>query len=103
MHCDFGARRRTLRAWMLRGGRSLTRQSPGTGPGRMTFAAIASSTNCHVSSADCPWRDDERGSGCGAYFADLPLRRPPDFHRLAMWWVILAHQTEDDDRGPHVS
>jgi len=46
--------------------------------GRMTFAAIASSTNCHVSSADCPWRDDERGSGCGAYFADLPLRRPPD-------------------------
>jgi hypothetical protein len=21
------------------------------------------------------------------------------FHRLAMWWVILAHQTEDDDRG----
>jgi hypothetical protein len=22
------------------------------------------------------------------------------FHRLAMWWVILAHQSEDDDRGP---
>jgi hypothetical protein len=22
------------------------------------------------------------------------------FHRLAMWWVILAHQTEDDERGP---
>jgi hypothetical protein len=21
------------------------------------------------------------------------------FHRLAMWWVILAHQTEDDERG----
>ena len=25
------------------------------------------------------------------------------FHRLAMWWVILAHQSEDDDRGPHIS
>jgi hypothetical protein len=25
------------------------------------------------------------------------------FHRIAMWWVILAHQTEDDDRGLHVS
>ena len=25
------------------------------------------------------------------------------FHRLAMWWVILAHQSEDDDRGPHTS
>ena len=25
------------------------------------------------------------------------------FHRLAMWWVILAHQCEDDDRGPHIS
>jgi len=25
------------------------------------------------------------------------------FHRIAMWWVILAHQTEDDDRGPHIS
>jgi hypothetical protein len=25
------------------------------------------------------------------------------FHRLAMWWVILAHQTEDDDSGPHIS
>src|ERR1700731_3322386 len=29
-------------------------------------------------SADCPRRDDPRGSGCGAYFADLPPRRPPD-------------------------
>jgi hypothetical protein len=28
-------------------------------------------------SADCPWRDEPRGS-CGAYFCDLPLRRPPD-------------------------
>jgi hypothetical protein len=25
------------------------------------------------------------------------------FHRLAMWWVILAHQSEDDVRGPHMS
>jgi hypothetical protein len=29
-------------------------------------------------STDCPWRDDPRGSGCGARFADLPPRRPPD-------------------------
>jgi len=29
-------------------------------------------------SSDCPWRDDPRGSGCGAQFADLPPRRPPD-------------------------
>jgi len=25
------------------------------------------------------------------------------FHRLAMWWVILAHQSEDDDRDAHIS
>jgi hypothetical protein len=25
------------------------------------------------------------------------------FHRLAMWWVILAHQTEDDDCGLYIS
>jgi hypothetical protein len=29
-------------------------------------------------SSDCPWRDDPRGSGCGARFSDLPPRRPPD-------------------------
>ncbi len=29
-------------------------------------------------SADCSWRDEPRGSGCGAYFLDLPPRRPPD-------------------------
>jgi hypothetical protein len=29
-------------------------------------------------SNDCPWRDDPRGGGCGARFADLPPRRPPD-------------------------
>jgi hypothetical protein len=28
-------------------------------------------------SADCPWRDEPRGT-CGARFADLPPRRPPD-------------------------
>jgi hypothetical protein len=28
-------------------------------------------------SADCPWRDDPRGS-CGARFADLPPTPPPD-------------------------
>src|SRR6266566_9073370 len=25
------------------------------------------------------------------------------FHRLAMWWVILAHQSEDEHRDPHIS
>jgi hypothetical protein len=29
-------------------------------------------------SADCAWRDEPRGNGCGARFADLPPRRPPD-------------------------
>jgi hypothetical protein len=30
-------------------------------------------------SGDCPWRDEPRGKGrCGAYFSDLPPRRPPD-------------------------
>ncbi|HLN08688.1 MAG TPA: hypothetical protein VK281_07000 [Xanthobacteraceae bacterium] len=29
-------------------------------------------------SADCPWRDEPRGGRCGAHFADLPPRRPPD-------------------------
>jgi hypothetical protein len=28
-------------------------------------------------SADCPWRDEPRGS-CGARFADLPPTLPPD-------------------------
>lgn len=28
-------------------------------------------------SADCPWRDELQGA-CGARFADLPPRRPPD-------------------------
>jgi hypothetical protein len=29
-------------------------------------------------SADCAWRDEPRGNGCGVQFADLPPRRPPD-------------------------
>src|SRR5882724_7423747 len=28
-------------------------------------------------SSDCPWRDEPRGT-CGARFADLPPRAPPD-------------------------
>jgi hypothetical protein len=28
-------------------------------------------------SADCPWRDDPRGT-CGVRFVDLPPRLPPD-------------------------
>jgi hypothetical protein len=35
-------------------------------------------------SADCAWRDDPRGSGCGAYLSDLPPRRPPDMPARAM-------------------
>jgi hypothetical protein len=35
-------------------------------------------------SADCAWRDDPRGKGCGAYFPDLPPRRPPDLPARAM-------------------
>jgi hypothetical protein len=34
-------------------------------------------------SADCPWRDDRRGS-CGARFADMPPRRPPDLPAALM-------------------
>ena len=34
-------------------------------------------------SADCPWRDEPRGS-CGVRFADLPPRRPPDMPRQRM-------------------
>jgi hypothetical protein len=29
-------------------------------------------------SSDCAWRDEPRGSGCGARLVDLPPRRPPD-------------------------
>ena len=35
-------------------------------------------------SSDCAWRDDPRGSGCGARFSDLPPRRPPDMPARAM-------------------
>ena len=28
-------------------------------------------------SADCPWRDEPRGT-CGARFTDMPPRQPPD-------------------------
>ena len=34
-------------------------------------------------SADCPWRDEPRGS-CGARFADLPPRRPPNMPAARM-------------------
>jgi hypothetical protein len=34
-------------------------------------------------SADCPWRDEPRGS-CGVRFADLPPRRPPDMPAARM-------------------
>jgi hypothetical protein len=39
-------------------------------------------------SADCPWRDDPLGT-CGARFADLPPRRPPDFPAALMRFKLL--------------
>jgi hypothetical protein len=35
-------------------------------------------------SANCAWRDDPRGSGCGARFFDLPSGPPPDMPRRRM-------------------
>jgi hypothetical protein len=34
-------------------------------------------------SADCPWRDDPRGT-CKAQFTDMPPRRPPDLPAALM-------------------
>jgi hypothetical protein len=39
-------------------------------------------------SADCPWRDDPRGT-CGARFTDLPSRRPPDLPAALMRFRLL--------------
>jgi hypothetical protein len=39
-------------------------------------------------SADRPWRDDPRGSGCGAYFPDLPPRRPPGLPARGMRVIV---------------
>jgi hypothetical protein len=39
-------------------------------------------------SADCAWRDEPRGSGCGVRFADLPPRRPPDLPAALRMRVI---------------
>jgi len=39
-------------------------------------------------SADCPWRDDPRGS-CGARFTDLPPRRPPDLPAALMRFRVM--------------
>ena len=44
-------------------------------------------------SADCPWRDDPRGSGCGARFADLPPRRPPDMPMGRRLRVVAGGKT----------
>jgi len=44
-------------------------------------------------SADCPWRDDPRGSGCGARFADLPPRRPPDMPVARRLRVVAGGKT----------
>ena len=45
-----------------------------TGAALLTYAL----TSHRRVSSDCPWRDDPRGTGCGAQFSDLPPRRPPD-------------------------
>jgi hypothetical protein len=39
-------------------------------------------------SADCPWRDDLRGT-CGVHFADLPPRRPPDLPPALMRFRVV--------------
>ena len=39
-------------------------------------------------SADCPWRDDPRGT-CGARFTDLPPRRPPDLPLAPMRFRVM--------------
>ena len=44
-------------------------------------------------SSDCPWRDDPRGSGCGARFADLPPRRPPDMPMARRLRVVAGGKT----------
>ena len=44
-------------------------------------------------SSDCPWRDDPRGSGCGARFTDLPPRRPPDMPVARRLRVVAGGKT----------
>jgi hypothetical protein len=44
-------------------------------------------------SNDCPWRDDPRGSGCGARFSDLPPRRPPDMPLARRLRVVAGGKT----------
>jgi hypothetical protein len=44
-------------------------------------------------SNDCPWRDDPRGNGCGARFADLPPRRPPDMPLARRLRVVAGGKT----------
>jgi hypothetical protein len=39
-------------------------------------------------SADCPWRDDPRGT-CGVRFTDMPPRRPPDLPAALMRFRVV--------------
>jgi len=39
-------------------------------------------------SADCPWRDDPRGT-CGARFEDMPPRRSPDVPGALMRFRVV--------------
>jgi hypothetical protein len=39
-------------------------------------------------SADCPWRDDPRGT-CGARFSDMPPQRPPDWPGALMRFRVV--------------
>jgi len=44
-------------------------------------------------SNDCPRRDDPRGTVCGAQFADLPPRRPPDMPMARRLRVVAGGKT----------
>ena len=39
-------------------------------------------------SADCPWRDEPRGT-CGVRFTDMPPRRPPDLPGALMRFRVM--------------
>jgi hypothetical protein len=39
-------------------------------------------------SADCPWRDDPRGT-CGARFTDMPPQRPPNLPSALMRFRVV--------------
>jgi hypothetical protein len=46
-------------------------------------------------SADCPWRDEPRGT-CGARFTDMPPQRPPDLPPALMRLLLLRAGKVDE-------